>query len=180
MGIVCGAVLGAFAASIGADVVLAPFSVFGLSLVAISFVDVERYLVPNRIVYPTLAVAAPLLVLSSAVDHRWESSERAALAGAVSFAAFLLLHLAVPRGMGYGDVRLAGLVGMTVGWLGLGHAFVAFFSAFVLGALFGAAVMVVTGHGRKTRIPFAPFLAAGAVLSVVWGTPIAGALFHRP
>jgi leader peptidase (prepilin peptidase) / N-methyltransferase len=180
MGITCAAVLGTFAARIGADVVLAPFCIFGLSLVAISFVDVDRYLVPNRILYPTLAAVAPLLLLSSALDHRWAASGRAALGGILGFGAFLLLHLAVPRGMGYGDVRLAGLVGMTVGWLGLGHVFVAFFFGFVLGAIFGAGLMVVTGRGRKTRIPFAPFLSAGAVIAVLWGTPLAGALFHRP
>jgi leader peptidase (prepilin peptidase) / N-methyltransferase len=180
MGVVCSVVLGAFAARIGSDIVLAPFCLFGLSLVAISFVDIERYVIPKRIVYPTLAVIVPFLVLSSAVDDRWDSLERAGMAGAFAFLAFLALHLALPRGMGYGDVRLAGLIGLTIGWLGVGHAFVAFSASFLLGALFGVTVMVVSGQGRKTRIPFGPFLAAGAVFSVIWGNPIAGALFHRP
>jgi leader peptidase (prepilin peptidase) / N-methyltransferase len=180
MGLACAVVLGVFAARIGPDVVLAPFCVFGVSLVAISFVDVERYVIPKRLVYSTLALVVPLLVLSSALDHRWESLERAGIAGALAFVTFLVLHLALPRGMGYGDVRLAGLVGISTGWLGVGHAFVAFFASFLLGAVFGVAVMLVSGRDRKTRIPFGPFLAAGAVFSVVWGTPIAGALFHRP
>ena len=81
--------------------------------------------------------------------------------------------------MGFGDVRLAGVIGLATGWLGLGHAFVGFFAGFVLGAVIGIVFMVATGGGRKTKIPFGPFLAAGAVLSIVWGTPVAHALFHR-
>ncbi|MHB8682645.1 MAG: prepilin peptidase [Acidimicrobiales bacterium] len=173
------AVLGAFGARFGADVALAPFAVLALGLLALSAVDLERYLIPNRIVYPTLAVVAPLLVVASAVDHRWGSLGRAAIAGAVAFAGFFAVHLAVPRGMGFGDVRLAGLIGLATGWLGLGHAFVGFFAAFVLGAVIGIGVMVATGGGRKTRIPFGPFLAAGAVVAVVWGSPVAHAIFHH-
>lgn len=179
LAVVSAAVLGAMAARIGDDVVLAAYAVLGLSLVAISAVDLERFLIPNRLVYPTAALVGPLLVVSSAVDHRWGSLARAAIAAAAAFVGFLAVHLAVPQGMGFGDVRLAALVGLASGWLGLGHAFVAFFAAFVLGAAVGVGVMV-TGHGgRKTRIPFGPFMAVGAVIAVVWGNPLAHALFHR-
>lgn len=179
MALLCAAILAGFAVKFGSDVALAPFGVLGVSLVAISFVDLERLLIPNRILYPTLAVVAPLLVLSSAIDDRWGSLARAAIAGAVAFCGFLVVHLAVPRGMGFGDVRLAGLTGLATGWLGLGHAFLAFLFAFVLGAVVGVSVMLVTGGGRKTKIPFGPFLAAGTVLSVIFGSPVAHALFHR-
>lgn len=179
MGVVSAVVLGGFAARFGADVVLAAYAVLGLSLVAISAVDLERFVIPNRIVYPTLALLVPLFVVSSAVDHRWGSLARAAVAAAAAFVAFLCVHLAVPRGMGFGDVRLAGVIGLATGWLGLGHAFVGFLAGFVLGAVVGIVVMVVTGGGRKTKIPFGPFLAAGAVIAVIWGSPVAHALFHR-
>jgi leader peptidase (prepilin peptidase) / N-methyltransferase len=178
LAIVSALVLGLFAAHFGADVVLAPYAVFGLSMVAISAVDLERWIIPNRIIYPTLALLIPLFVLASAVDHRWGSLGRAAIAGAAAFVGFLVLHLIVPRGMGFGDVRLAGVIGLATGWLGLGHAFVGFFAGFVLGAVIGIAFMVATGGGRKTKIPFGPFLAAGAVVSIVWGSPAAHALFH--
>jgi len=179
LAVVSAAVLGAFAARIGADVVLAAYDVFGLSMVAISAVDLEKYIIPNRIIYPTLALMIPLFVVASAVDHRWGSFGRAAISGAVAFSGFFVLHVAVPKGMGFGDVRLAGVIGLAIGWLGFGHAFVGFFAGFVLGAAIGIVFIVVTGGGRKTRIPFGPFLAAGAVLSVVWGNPVAHALFHR-
>lgn len=176
---VTAAALGGFAWRFGADVALAPFAVLAVALVAISAVDLERYLIPNRIVYPTLAIVAPLLVVASAVDSRWGSLARAAIAGAAAFAGFFAVHLAVPRGMGFGDVRLAGLIGLATGWLGLGHAFVGFFAAFVLGAVIGIGVMAATGGGRKTRIPFGPFLAVGAATAVIWGNPVAHALFHH-
>jgi leader peptidase (prepilin peptidase)/N-methyltransferase len=179
LAVVSALVLGGFAAHFGADVVLAPYAVFGLSMVAISAVDLERYIIPNRIIYPTLALMIPLFVLASAVDHRWDSLGRAAICGAVAFSGFFVLHVAVPRGMGFGDVRLAGVIGLAIGWLGYGHAFVGFFAGFVLGAVIGIVFIMATGGGRKTRSPFGPFLAAGAVLSVIWGNPVAHALFHR-
>jgi leader peptidase (prepilin peptidase)/N-methyltransferase len=172
-------VLGAFSVRIGADVALAAYAVFGLALVAIAAVDLERHIIPNRLVYPTLAIMVPLLVAASAVDRRWGALAHAAVGGAGSFAAFYVIHATVPRGMGFGDVRLAGLIGGATGWWGYGPLFVAFLAAFVLGAVLGVLAMVVTGAGRKTRIPFGPFLAAGAAIAVVWGAPIAHALFHR-
>ena len=179
MAVATAAVLAGFAVRLGTDTALAPYAVLAIGLVAMSAVDLERFIIPNRILYPTLALFAPLLVVASAADHRWGSLGRAAITGAVLFAAFFAVHLAVPRGMGFGDVRLAGLLGLATGWFGYGHAFVGFFAAFVLGAVIGIGVMAVTGGGRKTRIPFGPFLAAGAVVAVVWGTPLANALFHR-
>lgn len=174
-----GAVLGGLGARFGSDVILAPYAILALSLIAISAVDLERFIIPNRLVYPTLFVVAPLLVVASAVDDRWGLLARAAIAGAVALVAFFAVHYAVPHGMGLGDVRLAGLLGLATGWLGLGHAFVGFFAAFLLGALVGIGVMAVRGGGRKTRIPFGPFMAAGAVFTLLWGSPIAQALFHH-
>jgi leader peptidase (prepilin peptidase)/N-methyltransferase len=118
LAIVSAVVLGAFAARFGADVVLAAYAVFGLSMVAISAVDLERYIIPNRIIYPTVALLVPLFVLASARGSPLGSLERAAIAGAVAFAGFFVLHVAVPRGMGFGDVRLAGVIGLATGWLG--------------------------------------------------------------
>jgi leader peptidase (prepilin peptidase)/N-methyltransferase len=174
-----GALCGGLAARLGADAALAAYAVLAISLVAMSAVDLERFIIPNRILYPTASVVVPVLVIASAVDHRWGSLWRAALAAAVAFVAFLAVHLAVPHGMGFGDVRLSGLLGFSTGWLGLGHAFVGFFAAFVLGAVVGIGVMAAGRGGRKTRIPFGPFLAAGAMVAVLWGNPLVHALFHR-
>jgi len=180
LAVVTAAVLGGFGWRLGAQPVLAAFAVFGTGLVAVSAVDLEHYRIPNRILYPTLFSTAALLVVASAVDDRWGSLARAAIAGAIAFAGFFVVHLIVPHGMGFGDVRLAGLIGMGTGWLGLGHAFVAFMAAFLLGAAIGIVVMKVTGGGRKTKVPFGPFLAAGAVIAVLWGGPLVTTFLHRP
>ncbi len=91
---------------------------------------------------------------------------------------FFVIWWFVPRGMGFGDVRLAGAIGFTVGYLSLLHAYVAFLAGFVIGMVFGLGVMVATSSGRRTRIPFAPSLAAGAVIGVLWGGQLAHDLFH--
>jgi leader peptidase (prepilin peptidase)/N-methyltransferase len=179
LAVVSAVVLGALAGRFGPDAALAPFAVWGLGLVALSAVDVERYIIPNRVVYPTLAVVGPLLVAASAVDDRWGSLAWAAIAGAVAFAAMFAVHFAYPKGMGFGDVRLSGLVGVAAGWLGLGHAFVAFLAGFVLASVVGVAAGMVSGQGRKQRLFFGPFLAAGGLIAVVAGNPMVAALFHR-
>ena len=143
----------------------------------VSITDLSHRLVPRRLVYPALALIAPLLVVASAADHRWQALGGAAIAGAAAFAVFFAVWWFVPRGMGFGDVRLAGLVGTALGWLGLVHLYVGFLTAFLAGAVFGVVLMVARGTGRKTRLPFAPALSVGAVIGVLWGAAIIGAWF---
>ncbi|HZM53487.1 MAG TPA: prepilin peptidase [Acidimicrobiales bacterium] len=176
--IVTGGLFGAAADHFGADLVLAPFCVFFAMLVAVSVTDLSHRLVPRHLLYPALALIVPLLAATSAVDHGWHSLVGSAIAGAVAFGIFFLIWWFIPRGMGFGDVRLAGVIGLTVGYLSLLHAYVAFLAGFVVGMVFGVVMMVVSSTGRKTRIPFAPSLAVGAVIAVFWGGHLAQSLFH--
>jgi prepilin signal peptidase PulO-like enzyme (type II secretory pathway) len=176
--VVTGVLFGAAAWHFGPDVIVAPFCVFFAMLVVVSTTDLSHNLVPRRAVYLALALIVPLLVLTSGVDHRWHSLAGSAAAGAVAFGLFFGVWWFVPRGMGFGDVRLAGVIGVTVGYLSLLHAYVAFLAGFVTGMLFGLAALAVTSSGRKTRIPFAPSLAVGAVFGVLWGGQVAHNLFH--
>ena len=157
---------------------LAPFCVFFAMLVAVSVTDLSHRLVPRRLLYAALALIAPLLVASAGIDHQWHDLTGAIVAGAVAFGLFFGIWWFVPRGMGFGDVRLAGVIGLTVGYLSLLHAYVAFLTGFIVGMVFGVVMMVVSSSGRKTRIPFAPSLAVGAVIAVFWGGQIAHDLFH--
>jgi len=102
----------------------------------------------------------------------------AALAGVGAFAVLFLVWFFVPRGMGFGDVRLAGLIGLTVGYLGLLQAYMSFLMGFVLGLFFGLLLMIGSSSGRKTQIPFAPSLCIGAAIAIVWGDPLVHHLFH--
>ena len=176
--VVTGALFGTAAVHFGRDLVLAPYCVFFALLVVISVTDLSHRLVPRRLIYGALALIVPLLVASSAVDHTWHSLDGALIAAAVAFGLFFALWWFIPRGMGFGDVRLAGAIGFTTGWLSLLHAYVAFLAGFLVGMVFGLVLMAVSSAGRKTRIPFAPSLAVGAVIAVFWGAHIAQSLFH--
>lgn len=162
----------AVAVRLGADWALAGFLVVVAGLVAISAVDLERFIVPNRILYPTLFIAAPLLLLAAAMDDDWSGARTAALGGGMGWAMLLVIHLISPKGMGFGDVRLAGLIGMMLGWLSLGHVLVGLFLGFLTASMVGVGLILVGRRGRKDRVPFGPFLAAGAVLAVLFGRPI--------
>jgi leader peptidase (prepilin peptidase)/N-methyltransferase len=167
-----GAVLAGLAVRFGATVGLAAYAVVGLALVAISIIDVEKHIVPNRILYPAVFIATPLLVIEAAVDHRWTSLWHAGVAAGVGFVALFLVHFAYPKGMGFGDVRLAGLVGGATGWMGFRAAFVAFFLMFLLGSVGGVIQLAATGGNRKTAIGFAPYMAAGTLIVVIFTVPI--------
>ena len=173
-----GALLAAAAAHFGRDLTLAPFCVFFALLVVVSLTDLSHRLVPRSLIYPALALIVPLLVLAAAVDHRWHSLTGSVVGGAVAFGLFFAVWWFVPRGMGFGDVRLAGTIGLTVGFLSLLHAYVAFLAGFITGMVFGLVLAVVSSSGRKTRIPFAPSLSVGAVIAVFWGGHVAQSLFH--
>lgn len=151
---------------------LPAFAVFFAVLLALSAVDLERFLLPNKILYPGLFVTAALLVGAAAFDDRWGDLRSAVVGGLVGFGLLYLIHLVAPRGMGFGDVRLAGLIGFNVGWLSIGHVFVALFLGFLVASVVSVALIASKRRSRKDRIPFGPFLAAGAVLAVLVGQPL--------
>lgn len=164
----------------GAHLVLVPFTVFFSVLVVVSTTDLTHGLIPRRLVNPGLAATFGLLVAVAAVEGQWHRLATAAIGAVVAFAVLFGIWWLTPRGIGFGDVRLSALIGLATGWIGLLDAYIAVVSAFVLGLLGGVAITLSRGTGRRTRIPFAPALAAGAVVAVLWGDPIAQAVFHRP
>ena len=175
--ILTGGSFGAAAAHFGADLILAPLCVFFALLVAVSLTDLSYRLVPRRLIYGALILIVPLLVVTSAADHQWTHLSGAAIAGVVAFALFFAIWWFMPQGMGFGDVRLAGVIGIVTGYLSLVHAYLAFFGGFVIGLVFGLVMMAVLASGRKTRIPFAPALSVGAVLAVFFGAHLAHSFF---
>ena len=156
----------------GADWAVPAYLVLVAALVAISFIDLEHYIVPNRIVVATLALGVPLLALAAATDHRWIDLRDAGFGLVLGFGLLLLIHLISPRGMGMGDVKLAAVLGLYLGFLDLGHVLLGVFLGFVLGSVGGITLLATGLRTRKDHIPFAPFLASGAVLAVLLGGPI--------
>ncbi len=155
-----------------------PYWVFLAVAVTVSVTDLSHRLVPRQLLYGALVVIVPLLVVASAVAHVALPARRRRRPGRSPSGSSSSSGSSMPRGMGFGDVRLAGVIGVTVGFLGLLQTYVAFLVGFVLGLVFGLVLMVGSGSGRRTRIPFAPSLCIGAAVAVLWGAPLAHHLFH--
>lgn len=170
--VVTAAVFAALAARLGTDAALAGFLVLGAGLVAISAIDLRHFIVPNHVLYPTLFAMAALLVLAAAVDGRWSDLGRAAAGGGAGFAAMFLVHVANPAGLGFGDVRLAGLLGAGLGWLSLGRALLGLFLGFLAAAVVGVVLMAAGRKSGKDSLPFGPFMAVGALAAIVAGGPL--------
>lgn len=140
--------------------------------VALSAIDLDTKRLPNAIVLPSYVVALLLLLLPAALDGSWAAYVRAILAGAAMFAFYFLLAFVYPAGMGFGDVKLAGVLGIYLGWVSWGVVLVGGFAAFLLGAVVGIVVMVAGHGGRKTKLPFGPFMMVGAFLALFFGQPL--------
>ncbi|HEX9696369.1 MAG TPA: prepilin peptidase [Actinomycetota bacterium] len=148
------------------------FLPFLWALVALSLIDLEHKLIPNRLLYPALAAGIVFVAIAAGTGPGWGAFGRAAGGAAASFAVFNVIHFISPGGMGYGDVRLSALIGLYLGYLGWGRIYAGFLVGFLLGAVVGLLLMLVGKAGRKTAVPFGPFLAAGAVISTFWGQSI--------
>ncbi len=112
--------------------VLPAYLVFTAGLIALSVIDLEHFLLPNRVLYPTGFIALPLLLLGALLEGDIGAFGRALLAGAVAFAVFFVLHVISPRGLGFGDVRLSFLLGCFLGYLSWWHVFFGIFAGFVV------------------------------------------------
>ena len=145
--------------------------IFVAGLVAITLIDLEHQIIPNRIVAP-LALAALVL---TAVFEPHLLGERL-IAGAAAGGFLLIAVLAYPAGMGMGDVKLAAVMGLV-----LGRAVApAMFIALIAGTLAGVLVLAGKGVrvGRKTRVPFGPFLALGSIVALFAGDALVNVYLH--
>jgi leader peptidase (prepilin peptidase) / N-methyltransferase len=136
-----------------------------LFLVPMAIIDLDHQIIPNKLTAPAAVIA---LVLGTALDP---SGQPERLIAGLAAAAFLLLAaLMRPGGMGMGDVKLAAVLGFFLG----GEVAVALLVALISGTLVGGVIMARVGvaAGRKTKVPFGPFLALGGVVAVLAGTPI--------
>ena len=168
------AVFAALGLRFGLSWMLPAYLVCFASLVALSAIDLDHGVLPSRIIYPTLALTGALLVVAAAADDRWDDLRHAAIGAVAAWAFFGALWLAYPKGMGFGDVRLSALLGAHLGFLSLMHVFVGIFLAAVLGAVTGVALQATGQRGARDPIPFGPFLALAALLTVLFGSTFLG------
>jgi leader peptidase (prepilin peptidase)/N-methyltransferase len=142
-------------------------ALFSGVMVAAAAVDARHRIIPNRLTYPSLVLAVPLVVLL------WRSGQGSVGRAALGLLAFsggmLLLHLLHPRGVGMGDVKLAALIGLVLGAFGWPYLRTGVFLGALGGGLWAVGVLL-SGGGLKSQFPYGPFLAAGAVASLLLGS----------
>ncbi|MCA0250947.1 MAG: prepilin peptidase [Actinobacteria bacterium] len=146
---------------------------FAGSSVALTLIDLDTKRLPDVIVLPGYAVGVGLLTLACLLGADWWALLRAGIGAAVLFGVYALLWLARPGAMGAGDVKLAGLVGLHLGWLGWAAVAVGAIAAFILGGLYGVGLLAARRAGRKTALAFGPWMIAGAWTGALAGTAIA-------
>lgn len=160
-------------ASIG---VLGAYLLLFAVLLTVSVIDIELFRLPDLIVLPTLGISVLLIPVVSLMDGAGEQIRYAFAGGALYFGFLLLAHLVYPRGMGFGDVKLAAVMGLYVGWLGsstltaLALVLWAMLLGFIGGSIVGVAMLVV--RRRSQPIPFGPFLALGTIVAVLASTSL--------
>jgi leader peptidase (prepilin peptidase) / N-methyltransferase len=167
-----GLLFAAVGARFADDWVLPAYLVFTAGLVALSLIDLEHYLLPNRVMYPVGFISVPLLFVGAALEGDLGAFVRALAAAAISFAVFYGIHTIAPSGLAFGDVRFSFLLGCFLGYLSWWHLFFGLFAGFVYGAVVGVLLIALGARSRKQRIPFGPFLAAGALTIILVGQPL--------
>ena len=138
-----------------------PYCIGFAGLVTLAFIDIDTQLLPKRVVWPVAALVLAGLVVTAAVDHRWDDLQRAVLGSAASTLAVGLIWFAYPRGMGFGDVRLEVILGLLTGWVSRGTVAAGFLLAFLLGGVLSIALLATGVRTRKDAIPFGPWLCFG-------------------
>lgn len=153
-------------------VILVAFVYLAAISIALTLIDLDHHRLPNVVVLPGYIVGAVLLWAASLTAGDAGSVLRSGIGMAAMFLGYLLLALVYPGGMGFGDVKLAGVLGLYLGWLGWEQLIVGAFAAFVLGGIFSIVLLLARRANRKTGIPFGPWMICGAWIGIAWGYPI--------
>jgi leader peptidase (prepilin peptidase)/N-methyltransferase len=162
----------------GLSVELGVMAFYASLFIIIFVIDLEQGLILNKVVYPAMVVA----FLLSLLPHSWLIDETtwltnviqpsiasAALGGAIGFVIFLLIALISRGGIGWGDVKLAGLIGLATGFP---LVFVSIIMGAILGGIVAVALLIWKKRNFKGTVPFGPFLAVTAMVTLLWGTTI--------
>ncbi len=141
---------------------------FLVILFLISWVDVRERRIPDGLVFLIIILGVISLFLGQPLGP-------ALLGGVVYFSLLFLIHLLFPGGMGWGDVKLAAALGFFLGWQ---KAILSFLLSFAGGAIIGIILIALGIKGRRDPIPFAPFMAGGAIIAFFWGEGIINWYLH--
>ena len=159
---------------VGHPVVVLPVAGY-LALVgsALAVIDARTHRLPDALVLPSYPVLAVLLGLAGLLVPDGGALVRALAGGLGLYGAYFLLALA-PSGLGFGDVKLAGLIGAVLAWCGWAELAVGASAAFFLGGTWAVVLLSTRRAGRRSAIPFGPFMLAGALLGLIGGRSVLG------
>lgn len=183
----CAAVAGVLAASLGSDPYLIAALLLGWATVVVTVIDLDHYRIPDRVVFPTLAASVGVLAAIALVEDVPRGLAGAALGSVAYSGMFFVMFLISPAGMGFGDVKLALVLGLHLGWVGgvssvdgdlvadglleaLGFTFVGALIGTFLGVVLGVGYRLLRGRGAA--FPFGPALGIGALAAIVWRAPL--------
>jgi leader peptidase (prepilin peptidase)/N-methyltransferase len=156
----------------GIEPVVLPALLFISTMIIIFFIDLEYQIIPNVVVLPVAVIGLVAMVAISLTtkDPDFPVWWAFPLSGLIAAAVFLSIAVAVPKGMGMGDVKMVGMMGFFLGR----SAALGIFIGVLLGSLIGIGLMVAGKKGRKSRLPLGPFLAVGALIAFFYGEAIMG------
>ncbi|WP_449385188.1 prepilin peptidase [Cellulomonas soli] len=143
--------------------------------VALVLIDIDTRRLPDTIVLPSYLVTLALLSLASwnpGGEADWGALLRALVGGAAMYTLYFVIKLVYPAGMGFGDVKLAGVLGLSLGWFGWSALAFGWFAAYLLGGLFSIGLLLAGRAGRKSAIPFGPWMLLGALVGIAVGDAV--------
>lgn len=141
---------------------------FAGAAVVLGTVDLLERRLPNAVLYPSLVVMPLLLALAAAVTGTWSSLLAACIGAAALFTLYFVLAVISPQGIGMGDVKLAALIGMALGFLGWTPILIGGTAGFLIGGLTSLIALLSGRAGLKTALPFGPAMLAGAFVGILF------------
>jgi leader peptidase (prepilin peptidase)/N-methyltransferase len=139
--------------------------------VALAVIDWRTRLLPTKVIAPTYLLTVVLVLVTFAVTRDTDDLLRAGLGWLVCGGSFFVLWFVHPRGLGYGDVRLAGVLGIALGYLGWGELLVGLYAGFLLGGVGGGLLSLLRVVERRA-FPFGPFMLVGALVGIAVGDEV--------
>lgn len=168
----CAVIAGAVGAELGFTWAGALWAVLAPIGVALAVIDWRTMLLPTWVVGHAYAIVLLVLAAATATERDLGPLMRAGWGWLIAGVTYFVLWLIYPRGMGYGDVRLSGVLGLGLGFLGWGQLFTGIYSGFLLGGVIGALLSAFKLFDRKAY-PFGPFMLIGALVGVFFGADVA-------